>query len=282
MQCTFSLAALDNAKLIRLLFLCSAVITNAVDLHAQQSVETLQKEVQNPVAHLINIQFPNNTNFPIGDFGRTLNVFNIQPVIPFRISENWNLITRTVLPVVNLPDITRSKGGTKGLSDLNPTIFLSPDSPGKLIWGIGPAFILPTATHEALGGGKWSAGPSVAVLVQPEKWTLGVLLSNVWSFAGKPNRSNVNSLSLEYLINRDFEKGWYFTSAPTITSDWELSSTERWIVPVGPGMGRVFKISGQSVSAAVSAYYNIIHPEHFSYPKWQIAAEFDLLFPEQK
>lgn len=260
----------------------SAVISNPVCAQQKaEDVKALQKDVQNPLAHLINIQFPNDTNFPIGDFRRTLNVFNIQPVIPLRISENWNLITRSVLPVVSLPDITRPNGGTKGLSDLNPTLFLSPEYSGKVIWGIGPDFILPTATKEELGAGKWSVGPSVAVIVQPEKWTMGVLVSNVWSFAGKRNRSRVNSLSLEYLISRDFKKGWYFTSAPTITADWELSLTERWNVPVGPGIGRVFKIGGQSVSAAVSAYYNLIHPEHLPYPKWQISAELDLLFPGQ-
>jgi hypothetical protein len=270
-------------ELIGAVFLCSTVIQTPFQAQAQPNgagIGTLQKEVENPAANLINIEFQNNTNFPIGAFRRVQNAFSIKPVIPFRISENWHLITRTILSVTRQPDITRSTGSTSGLSDLNPSAFLTPSNPGRLIWGVGPTFVLPTATREELGDGKWSAGPTAAVFVQPDNWTLGVLARNVWSFAGDPSRSGVNSFTLEYFIELNFENGWYLTSNPTITANWKLPPGERWIVPVGPGLGRVFKVKSQSFNANVSAYYNVAHSPGLFYPRWQIATEFALLFPK--
>ncbi|HEY6270939.1 MAG TPA: hypothetical protein VIX19_02975 [Terriglobales bacterium] len=149
----------------------------------------LQKAVQNPVASLISFPLQNNTNFDIGPLDRTQNVLNIQPVIPIQVSENWNLITRIIVPLVFQPDVTEPNLGVMGLGDTNPTFFLSPAKPGKWIWGIGPAFLIPTATNNVLGQGKWSGGPSVVVLVQPQHWTIGALVSNVWNFAGESDQA---------------------------------------------------------------------------------------------
>src|SRR4051812_27275050 len=149
------------------------------------ATESLQKATQNPVADLISVPLQNNSNFDIGPLDRTQNVLNIQPVIPVRISENWSLINRIIVPIVFQPDLTVGNLGTMGLGDINPTFFLSPAKPGKLIWGLGPVFLLPTATNRVLGQGKWSGGPSAVPLRQPRHWTLGVLVSNVWNFAGE-------------------------------------------------------------------------------------------------
>ena len=249
-----------------LLVLCFVGLPCVLAQQAQQGAaddtDTLVKQTQNPVASLISVPFQNNLNYPIGPFGRYQNVLNIQPVIPVGIGQ-WNLITRSILPVINRQD-PLSKGGTRaGLGDLSVTLFLSPAKPGKIIWGVGPAFLIPTATASVPGTDKWGAGPSVVALVQPEHWTIGALTNNVWSFAGgnheevDPNRAphrfvngfdefidrghKVNSFYLQYFINRNFEKGWYLTSSPILTANWELPSDERWIVPFGGGIGRVFK-----------------------------------------
>jgi hypothetical protein len=112
------------------------------------------------------------------------------------------------------------EGGANGLGDLNPTFFLSPARPGKLIWGFGPTFLAPTATDPTLGQGKWGAGPSIVLLVQPEHWTIGVLANNIWSFAGNEGRTRVNQFLTQYFVTRNFEHGWFLTSAPILTANW--------------------------------------------------------------
>jgi hypothetical protein len=167
--------------------------------HAQQGAtddtDNLVKQTQNPVASLISVPFQNNLNYPIGPFTRYQDVLNIQPVIPVGIGK-WNLITRAILPVINRQD-PLSEGGTRaGLGDLNITFFMSPANPGKLIWGVGPVGLFPTATASVLGVHKW-AGPCVVALVQPEGWTVGLITNNVWSFTGgddkQANTTSVNA-----------------------------------------------------------------------------------------
>lgn len=203
-------------------------------------------------------------------------------MLPFGINRDWNLIVRTILPVISQPDLNSQQSWQNGLGDVTQTYFLSPSKPGKLIWGIGPAFVIPTSTDSALGTGKWSAGPSVVALVQPQGWTIGALANNVLSFAGDRDRPDVNSFFMQYFIYRNFDKGWFLASAPIITGNWELPAREAWLVPFGPDLGRVFKIGGQPVSGQVSAYYNLIHPETLPYPKWQLRLQFTLLFPTEK
>jgi hypothetical protein len=140
----------------------------------------LRKAAQNPVASLISVPVQNNLNFGIGPDDRTQNVLNIQPVIPVRVSENWNLITRFITPIVYQPTVSQPiNQGANGLGNLNPAFFLSPSKASKIIWGAGPQFVLPTATNPALGQGKWSMGPSIVVLAQPGKRMVGALVNNV-------------------------------------------------------------------------------------------------------
>src|SRR5262249_48793145 len=147
------------------------------------ATEALQKATQNPVANLISVPLQDNSNFSVGPYDRTQNVLNIQPVIPIHLSEKWMLITRIIQPVVWQPYPSQTTGGEFGFGDMNPTFFLSPAKPGKLIWGVGPAFVIPTATNQILGQGKLSIGPSFVALAQPGHWTVGALVNNVWSVA---------------------------------------------------------------------------------------------------
>ena len=243
-----------------------------------KETENLAKATQNPVASLISVPMQNNTNFSIGPYGREQNVLNIQPVIPSRLTENWNLITRVITPIIYQPDYGQANGGTFGLGDMNPTFFLSPAHPHKLIWGIGPAFVLPTATNEVLGQGKFSLGPSVVALVQPGHWTVGVLTNNVWSVAGSSNRANVNQMMFQYFINYNLKKGWYIASSPIITSDWMATSGNRWTVPVGGGIGRVFKLGFQPVNVTMQFYGNAVHPAGGS--PWSMRTQIAFLFPK--
>jgi len=215
-------------------------------------------------------------------------VLNIQPVIPIHAGD-WNLITRTIAPLIYVPNsiggIAEIPAGSPnydstefGLGDINETVFLSPAAPGKIIWGIGPTLTLPTATDDALGSEKWSAGPSVVVLAMPHPWVLGVLARNIWSFAGNDNRADVNQLLVQPFINYNMADGWYLTSSPVVTANWEASSDDRWTVPVGGGVGKIFKIGSQPINASVQSYYNVETPTFG--PDWSMRLQIQFMFPQ--
>lgn len=245
---------------------------------ATQGADTssLAKASQNPVGDLISLPFQNNLNFDVGPDDRTQNILNIQPVYPLKISSRFNLITRTILPVISQP--APGDDRTFGLGDVNFTGFISPRQPGKVIWGAGPALVFPTATDEVLGTEKWSAGPSVVVLTMPGFWVVGGLVSNVWSFAGDSDRSSVNSLLFQYFVNYNYPSGWYFTSAPIITANWEASSGNRWTVPFGGGAGKILKFGKQPVNINTQLFYNVETPPNGG--KWQWRFQFQLMYPK--
>ena len=253
--------------------------------------QDLAKATQNPVASLISVPLQNNSNFAVGPYNRTQDVFNIQPVIPARISENWTLISRVIQPIVWQPTSTANKGGQLGFGDMNPTFFLSPAKPGKLIWGAGPAIVIPTATSTALGQGKLSFGPAVVALVQPGHWTLGFLVNNVWSVAGSTHRPSVNQMTLQYFINYNMKKGWYLTSSPIITANWHSQAVGEaangndttgggvWTIPFGGGAGRIMRLGYQPVNISASFYGNAVHPPGAS--NWGMRLQIALLYPKR-
>ncbi|HLW88962.1 MAG TPA: hypothetical protein VKR57_10755 [Terriglobales bacterium] len=246
---------------------------------AATNSDALRKAAQNPVASLISVPVQNNDNFGIGPDDRTQNVLNIQPVIPVRVSQNWNLISRIITPIIYQPTVSQPiNQGASGFGDLNPTFFLSPAKPGKIIWGAGPAVVLPTATNSVLGQGKWSMGPSFVALAQPGKWTLGGLVNNVWSFAGQSRRPDVNQMTFQYFINYNLNKGYYITWQPTLTANWEANNGGRWVVPVGGGIGRIMKLGFQPVNLTAQFYGNAVHPPGAS--PWGMRLQIAFLFPK--
>jgi len=260
----------------------------------------LQKAVQNPVASLISVPLQNNSNFGIGPFDRTQNVLNIQPVIPLRVSENWNIIIRWITPVVwqpapgttnlqvygideNTPaylaaQAVEKSAGVFGFGDMTPTFFFSPTKPHKLIWGAGPVFVLPTATSKVLGQGKLSMGPSLVVLAQPGHWSIGALINNVWSIAGPSDRAAVNQMTFQYFINYNLHKGWYLSSSPIITANWKAATGNIWVVPLGGGVGRVFRLGLQPVNVTAQFYGNAERPSGGS--PWGMRLQLAFLFPK--
>jgi hypothetical protein len=250
----------------------------------EAQAEALQKAVQNPVASLISVPLQNNANLSYGSFNRTQDVLEIEPVIPIKLSDNWNLIARIIQPLVWQPYPNQNTGGEYGLGDMNPSFFLSPAKPGKLIWGAGPAFVIPTATGTILGQGKLSLGPSVVLLTQPPHWTLGLLINNVWSVAGSGGRPPVNQMLLQYFINYNLKKHWYLQMAPIITANWRATSGNIWTVPVGGGIGKIMKLGFQPINWQLEFYGNAVYPTGGS--SWtfrgQIAFLFPKLTPEEK
>jgi hypothetical protein len=211
---------------------------------------------------------------------------NIQPVIPLSLSKNWNLIVRWITPIiyqpipVQPPTPTVQTTGVYGLGDMNPSFFLVPKK-SKIIWGIGPTFVLPTATNTTyLGQGKLSMGPSVVVLVQPTHWTIGFLANNVWSVAGHSNidKPTVNQFLFQWFVNYNMKKGWYLTTSPIITANWRATGDNAWTVPFGGGVGRIMKLGFQPVNITAQFYGNAVHPAGAS--PWGVRLQFVLLFPK--
>ena len=240
--------------------------------------DDLAKQAQNPVADLISLPLQNNTNFGIGPDDRTQNILNIQPVWPFKLSDDWNLITRTILPVMSQP--LPSGDRQTGLGDTTLTAFLSPRDSGKWIWGAGPVILIPTSTDDALGLGEWGGGLSAVFLTMPGNWVVGSLFSNVWANSDDPGRDDVNLFSWQYFLNYNIPNsdGLYVVSAPIITANWEADSNDRWTIPFGGGVGKIFRIGRQPMNAQISAYYNVEKPEYG--PDWQLRAQLQLLFPK--
>ena len=238
----------------------------------------LQKATQNPVANLISVPIQNNSNFNYGPYNRTQDVLNIQPVIPVHMSENWNLITRIIQPIVWQPYPNQNTGGEYGLGDMNPTFFLSPAKPGKVIWGAGPAFVIPTATSDITGQGQFSLGPSFVALAQPGHWTLGGLVNNVWSVAGKSGRAPVNQMLFQYFINYNMKKGYYLSFSPILTANWMASSGNVWTIPFGGGVGRIMKLGFQPVNITAQFYGNAVYPAGTS--PWGMRLQIAFLFPK--
>jgi hypothetical protein len=264
----------------------TSVATQATPAAAASS-EELRKQSQNPIANLISVPIQENWNFGIGPANRTQNVLNIQPVIPFSVSEKWNLITRWITPVIFQPlPVPQSEGppsqktGVYGLGDINPSFLFSPKK-SKVIWGVGPTFVFPTATNTTyLGQGKLSIGPSVVVLVQPPHFTMGFLTNNFWSVAGHSDRDKpaVNQFLLQWFVNYNMKKGWYLKTAPIVTANWRATGNDTWNVPFGGGVGRIMKLGFQPVNLSAEFYGNAKYPTGAS--PWTMRLSFTLLFPK--
>ena len=246
--------------------------------NTEVSAEALQKATQNPVASLISVPMQNNNNFNVGAYNRTQDVLNIQPVIPVKLNDKWNLITRIIQPIVWQPYPNQNAGGASGLGDMNPSFFLSPGKPGKVIWGAGPAFVIPTATSTLLGQGKLSLGPSFVALAQPGHWTIGALVNNVFSVAGSTHRPYVNQMLLQYFINYNLKEGWYLSISPILTANWRATSGNVWTVPCGGGVGRIMKLGFQPVNITAQFYGNAVYPSGSS--PWGVRLQLAFLFPK--
>lgn len=259
--------------LFRTLAVSISALWVALPLQAQQSAQDLAQKAANPIADLMSIPFQNNTDFGLGEYDRTRNVLNIQPVIPFA---GGKVITRTIIPFVWLPDITAESGSfSSGLSDILFTAFYVPPS-GSLMWGLGPVVEFPTG-GASRGSEKWSLGPSGVALLQSGPWTLGILANNVWSFAGDSDAADVNKGLIQYFIVRQLGDGWYVNSAPIITVNWKAESGQRWVVPFGAGGGKLVFLGKLPINMQSQVYYNVVKPDIG--PDWQFRVQVQVLLP---
>ena len=245
------------------------------------SVEDLRAKTQNPVGAMYSLPF--KFSFDYGAPNGEATFLNIQPVIPVTVG-NWNLINRVIAPIAHVPGFISGTpeipsgtpgDGATGLGDINYSVFVSPAKAGKVIWGVGPSLMMPTATDDQLGSDKWSAGPTVVVLTQPKPWSLGVLARQLWSFSGDDERTDVNQFLLQPFVNYNLDKGWYLITDMIMTANWKAD--QRWTVPLGGGGGKMFKIGSQNLNTKIEFYYNVERPDNA--PKWLISWTLQFLFP---
>jgi len=215
----------------------------------------LAKKLANPVAALISVPFQLNYDQDIGvaDEGERWTL-NIQPVVPFGISEKWNLISRTILPVIWQDEILTNAGDQSGIGDIVQSLFFSPKEPTAAgwIWGVGPVFLLPTGSDDLLTTDKWGAGPTAVVLRQQGPWTYGALANHIWSFAGDDDREDVSSTFLQPFLSYTTPSAWTFTLNSESTYNWE---SEEWLVPVNAMVSKVVSIGSQLVSLGAGVRY---------------------------
>jgi hypothetical protein len=244
----------------------------------------LRAAVQNPVGALISLPF--KFTFDYGASNGEASFLNIQPVIPFTVGD-WNLINRLIVPLIDspgevsgLPSIPNPipGNGATGLGDINYSLFISPAKPKGAIWGIGPSITIPSASDKELGSEKWSAGPTGVVLFQPQWGTFGMLARHLGSFAGDSDRGNVSQSLFEPFVNYNLSSGWYLITDIIITANWEADSSDTWTVPLGGGVGKLFKIGDQAMNARMEAYYNVEKPDNA--PDWQWGFTIQFLFPK--
>jgi hypothetical protein len=238
----------------------------------------LAKATLNPIASLISVPLQNNFDWGGGpnDDGFQYKL-NIQPVIPISLSEDWNVISRTILPYIYQENINGTSNQS-GLSDTVQSLFFSPVKPtkGGWIWGAGPVFQLPTATDDLLGEEKWGAGPTAVVLKQEGPWTYGMLFNHIWSFAGEEGRSDVNRTFLQPFVSYTTKTFTSFGVNTESTCDWTGS---QWNVPINVFVQQLLKIGKQPIALQIGGRYYAEGPS--GGPEWGLRFQISFLFPKK-
>ena len=250
-----------------------AITVSSATLHAQEA--DLAKKLANPISDLISLPIQSNYDFGVGPGDGTKWTTNIQPVIPFGISEDWNLISRTILPVIDQEGLSAVGDGldASGLGDTVQSFFFSPKESSP-IWGVGPVFLIPTATDSILGTEKWGIGPTAVVLKQEGPWTYGALANHLWDFAGDDSRDSINATFLQPFVAYITPTKTTFSLNLESTYDWQGN---QWTVPVNLVVSQLLKIGDQPVQAFIGARYYAEKPANG--PEWGLRLGITFLFP---
>jgi hypothetical protein len=253
------------------LLLCSLVLGPI----ASAEDADLAKQLSNPVADLISVPIQSNLDFGLGPGDGSKWTTNIQPVIPFGLNEDWNVISRTILPVIDQEGIALGGANDEfGLGDIVQSFFFSPKKSDP-IWGIGPVFLLPTATDDLLGNEKWGIGPTAVVLKQTGPWTYGALANHIWDVAGDSDRAGVNATFIQPFVSYTTPHATSFTLNIESTYDWQR---EQWNVPVNFVVSQLTKIGGQPIQFFGGARYYLETPD--GGPEWGLRFGVTFLFPK--
>ncbi|MDN5870421.1 MAG: transporter [Nitrococcus sp.] len=238
----------------------------------------LAKKLANPVASLISVPFQYNYDDSYGPNEKgSKSQLNIQPGIPLSLSSDWNLITRTIVPVIFLDDIPTPGNSDSGLGDTTASQFFSPKAPasGGWIWGVGPVELIPTATKSTLGAEKWGLGPTAVVLKQKGPWTYGALANHIWSVAGDDDRPDISQTFMQPFLAYITRTSTTFTLNTESTYDWKA---ENWSVPINALVSQLLKLGPVPIQLSLGARYWMESPDNAA-EGWGLRAQLTLLFP---
>jgi hypothetical protein len=241
--------------------------------------EALAKKLSNPVSDLVSVPFQFNWAQGVGPDKDTRLILNVQPVMPFSIDKDWNLITRVIMPYISQPSLGSGTVPASGLSDVVASFFLSPANSEKVIWGVGPVFSLPSTTEPTLGSGKWSAGPTIVVLKQIGPWTVGALWNQMWSFAGDSTRQDVSQMFTQPFLAYTTKSLVTINLNSEATTNWK-ADTDKWTVPINLTFAKLssFGVFPASYQAGLGWY--VAHPQ--GGPNWQLRMALVILLPRRK
>ena len=235
-------------------------LTGAAPLHAEESDEALAKKLANPISSLISLplQLNYDENFGSDDEGDKL-LLNVQPVVPFSLTDKWNLISRTIVPLVDQEGIFPGSGSQSGVGDVVQSLFFSPASPTKrgVIWGIGPVFLLPTGSDDLLTADKWGLGPTFVALKQTGLRTVGALFNHIESVAGSDSRPDLSATFLQPFVSWTTAKARTYSASSEATYNWD---SEQWSIPLNLGASKLTKWGTQLVSLSGGLRYWLESP----------------------
>lgn len=255
----------------------AALMPVAASAQQDQAAE-LAKKLANPLAALISVPMQyNNDEYGGANEGAEVSRLNVQPVIPFSLNDDWNLISRTIVPLIDQDDFPVDALNESGLGDTTASLFFSPKAPtaGGWVWGVGPVLLLPTATEDVLGTEKWGIGPTGVALKQTGPWTVGVLANHLWSVAGEDERDDINATFLQPFLSYTTRTHTTFSANTESTYDWE---NEQWSVPLNLQAAQLFKIGPQIMQFMVGARYWADAPDDGP-DGWGLRLQLTLLFP---
>ncbi len=244
---------------------------------AEESTD-LAKKLANPVSDLVSVPLQFNWEQNVGPNEQTRFILNFQPVMPFALNPDWNLITRVIVPLVSQPPLLDGGAPAFGVSDLFTSFFFSP-SGGGLTWGVGPALSLPSTTIPTLGTEKWSAGPTVVVLKQTGPWTYGALFNQVWSFSGNPDRADVSQMFLQPFLAYQAAKTVTVTLQSETSANWEADE-DRWTVPINLQFSKLSSFGVFPASYQVGFGGYVEHPD--AGPSWKVRGAMVVLLPRRR
>jgi hypothetical protein len=292
-----------NATKYRFAALAGAIFLACAPAHAQQATppnedqptgarvdhdtvskaneSDIAKESENPIGNLTVLPLQNNANFGVGPHDGTQNILEFEPVVPIHLNDQWNLITRAIIPIVWNPDLSPFPSVPQAFAPTDFSAFLSPrNQVDGWTWGVGPIVQLPTATSPTVGSSVWGLGPTAVVVKTTEHVVAGLLVNQVWSLggvdSGNPGGKRYATFLAEPFFNYNFGHGWFAATAPIITDDETLSG-RKWTVPLGAEVGRIIKVGGKlPVKFSLGAYYNVVTPQFGA--RWQLLTEVAVIF----
>lgn len=243
---------------------------------AQENAADLAKKLANPISSLISVPFQNNSDYGIGEFNGSRNTLNFQPVVPIKINENLNLISRAVIPIISQYNITGRDTKQSGIGDAVVSAFFSPSKSEKLTWGIGPSLLLPIGTNEFLTGKKFGMGPTAVALKQINGITIGALVNQIWSVAGAQDRADISQMFIQPFFNYNWPSGAGIGGNFEFTQNWKASTTTVWFNPTISG---VTSLGKQKTQLAIGPRINLAAPDGGK-ADWGWRASAVFLFPK--